>query len=96
MGQNFSSKTLDQLFLCGHIFSRFKKLNTICVCLSLIRCVMMLNFSFFPGAFLFPFIIMLVILGLPLLFLETAFGQFASTGVISIWKVSPIFKGKLR
>jgi len=55
---------------------------------------MMLNFSFFPGAFLFPFIIMLVILGLPLLFLETAFGQFASTGVISIWKVSPIFKGK--
>ncbi|KAK2181587.1 hypothetical protein NP493_391g02039 [Ridgeia piscesae] len=45
------------------------------------------------GAFLFPFIIMLVILGLPLLFLETAFGQFASTGVISIWKVSPIFKG---
>ncbi|KAI0240679.1 Sodium- and chloride-dependent glycine transporter 1 [Lamellibrachia satsuma] len=45
------------------------------------------------GAFLFPFIFMLGVLGLPLLFLETAFGQFASTGVVSIWKASPIFKG---
>ena len=40
-----------------------------------------------------PFIIMLGVAGIPLFFLETAFGQFASSGVISIWKASPIFQG---
>ncbi|XP_033126449.1 sodium- and chloride-dependent glycine transporter 1-like [Anneissia japonica] len=45
------------------------------------------------GAFLFPYIIMLLCAGLPLFFLELSFGQFASLGAISIWKISPIFKG---
>lgn len=45
------------------------------------------------GAFLIPYVIMLVFAGLPLFFMELAFGQFASEGVISIWKVSPLLQG---
>uniref|UniRef100_A0A0X3PE14 Transporter n=1 Tax=Schistocephalus solidus TaxID=70667 RepID=A0A0X3PE14_SCHSO len=45
------------------------------------------------GAFLFPYVLMLIFVGLPLFFLEFAFGQFASLGPISIWNVSPLFKG---
>ena len=46
-----------------------------------------------PGAFVLPFMLMLVITGIPLFFLESSFGQYASSGVISIWKASPIFTG---
>ncbi|KAG8198562.1 hypothetical protein JTE90_026461 [Oedothorax gibbosus] len=45
------------------------------------------------GAFLIPYLIFLVICGMPLFFIEMSFGQFASLGPISIWKISPIFKG---
>jgi solute carrier family 6 amino acid transporter-like protein 5/7/9/14 len=39
---------------------------------------------------------MLIFAGLPLFFMELSFGQFASLGPISIWRLSPIFKGKKR
>lgn len=39
---------------------------------------------------------MLALLGLPLFFLEFAFGQFASLGPISVWNISPLFKGMYR
>ncbi|XP_052805874.1 sodium- and chloride-dependent glycine transporter 1-like [Mya arenaria] len=45
------------------------------------------------GAFLIPFIIMLFVTGIPLVYLELSFGQFASSGVVSIWKASPLFQG---
>lgn len=45
------------------------------------------------GAFVLPFMIMLFVTGMPLFFLESAFGQYANSGVISIWKASPIFQG---
>ncbi|XP_066437973.1 sodium- and chloride-dependent neutral and basic amino acid transporter B(0+)-like [Eleutherodactylus coqui] len=45
------------------------------------------------GAFLIPYIIMLVLAGLPLLFLECALGQFASLGPIEIWRIVPLFQG---
>ncbi|XP_013381022.1 sodium- and chloride-dependent glycine transporter 2 [Lingula anatina] len=45
------------------------------------------------GAFLLPYIIMLVFVGLPLFFLELAFGQFASLGPITIWRINILFKG---
>ncbi|XP_074663038.1 sodium- and chloride-dependent glycine transporter 1-like isoform X1 [Tubulanus polymorphus] len=45
------------------------------------------------GAFLIPYVIMLLFVGLPLFFMELAFGQFASLGPISIWKINPLFKG---
>lgn len=45
------------------------------------------------ASFLFPYIIMLVIAGLPLFFMELALGQFASEGPITVWKMSPFFAG---
>ncbi|OWF55568.1 Sodium- and chloride-dependent glycine transporter 2 [Mizuhopecten yessoensis] len=45
------------------------------------------------GAFLIPYVLMLALVGLPVFFLELAFGQFASLGPISIWRVNPLFKG---
>lgn len=48
----------------------------------------------FLGAFFLPYLLMLVVCGLPLMFMELALGQFASLGAITIWKVSPLFKGK--
>ncbi|KAH9504501.1 Sodium- and chloride-dependent glycine transporter 2 [Bulinus truncatus] len=45
------------------------------------------------GAFLIPFVVMLFITGIPMVFLELSFGQFASSGVVSIWSVSPLFQG---
>ncbi|XP_012941061.1 sodium- and chloride-dependent glycine transporter 1 [Aplysia californica] len=52
-----------------------------------------LTFQYGGGAFLVPYVIMLFICGLPLFFLELAFGQFASLGPITIWRISPIFTG---
>ncbi|KAK7462089.1 hypothetical protein BaRGS_00038499, partial [Batillaria attramentaria] len=49
-----------------------------------------------PGrerAFLIPFLAMLFITGIPLVFMEMSFGQFASSGVVSIWSVCPLFQG---
>jgi len=45
------------------------------------------------GAFLIPYLIMLIICGVPLFFMELAFGQFASLGPISMWRAVPLFKG---
>jgi len=45
------------------------------------------------GAFLIPYIMALVGVGFPIIFLEMAFGQFASLGTITIWRVCPLFKG---
>lgn len=45
------------------------------------------------GAFLIPYAIMLVIAGIPLFFFELSFGQFASEGPVTVWKVSPFFMG---
>lgn len=36
---------------------------------------------------------MLAFAGLPLFFLEMAFGQYGSLGPISVWAAMPIFKG---
>ncbi|XP_070554248.1 sodium- and chloride-dependent glycine transporter 2-like [Ptychodera flava] len=45
------------------------------------------------GVFLIPYTIMLFLVGIPLFFMDTAFGQFASQGAITIWKICPLFKG---
>lgn len=52
-----------------------------------------LTFQYGGGAFLIPYVIMLFLCGLPLFFLELSFGQFASLGPITIWRVAPIFTG---
>ena len=50
-------------------------------------------FCLVPGAFLIPFTIMLFISGIPLVYLELSFGQFASEGVVTVWRASPFFQG---
>lgn len=45
------------------------------------------------GAFLIPYTIMLFTCAIPVLFMELSIGQFASEGPITVWKISPLFKG---
>ncbi|KAK7506707.1 hypothetical protein BaRGS_00002182, partial [Batillaria attramentaria] len=47
----------------------------------------------YGGAFLIPYLICLIFLGIPLFCLEITFGQFASLGPLSIWTINPLFKG---
>ena len=45
------------------------------------------------GAFLIPFAIFMVLIGLPLMYLELAVGQFTSRGPVLSWVMTPLFKG---
>ncbi|KAL3841567.1 hypothetical protein ACJMK2_019689 [Sinanodonta woodiana] len=46
------------------------------------------------GAFVFPFVLMLFLLGIPLMFLELSFGQFAAMGPSVIFeRFCPLFSG---
>ncbi|XP_040569062.1 sodium-dependent dopamine transporter [Lepeophtheirus salmonis] len=45
------------------------------------------------GAFLIPYVLMLVFGAMPLFYMEIVLGQFHSQGPISLWKICPIFKG---
>lgn len=45
------------------------------------------------GAFLLPFLLMMVIIGLPLFFMEASLGQFCSAGPMGCWQFAPLFKG---
>ncbi|XP_055346051.1 sodium- and chloride-dependent glycine transporter 2-like [Paramacrobiotus metropolitanus] len=46
------------------------------------------------GAFLLPYLILLLLCGKPMYFMEIAFGQYHQEGPVTIWKrVSPIAKG---
>ncbi|XP_053378687.1 sodium-dependent proline transporter-like [Mercenaria mercenaria] len=45
------------------------------------------------GAFLVPYWITLLFCALPMLFLEMFLGQYFSTGPITVWSFSPLFKG---
>ncbi|XP_037777273.1 sodium- and chloride-dependent glycine transporter 2-like isoform X2 [Penaeus monodon] len=45
------------------------------------------------GAFLVPYLLTLVLVGIPLFFLETAVGQFSSSSCLAVFSVCPAFKG---
>nr|XP_005998215.1 PREDICTED: sodium- and chloride-dependent glycine transporter 2-like [Latimeria chalumnae] len=47
------------------------------------------------GAFLIPYIILALVAGIPLFFMEMALGQFLKAGGINIWNIVPLFKGSL-
>lgn len=47
------------------------------------------------GAFLIPYIIVLLTIGRPLYFMELALGQFASRGSVKVWDMVPGLRGKL-
>uniref|UniRef100_A0A1I8IE01 Solute carrier family 6 member 8 n=1 Tax=Macrostomum lignano TaxID=282301 RepID=A0A1I8IE01_9PLAT len=36
---------------------------------------------------------MLLFVGIPLMYMETCFGQYSATGPITVWKASPLFTG---
>ena len=53
-----------------------------------------LAFKHGGGAFLIPYILMLIICGMPLFFMELALGQHVSLGPVSSWAaICPIAKG---
>ncbi|XP_041349203.1 sodium-dependent dopamine transporter-like [Gigantopelta aegis] len=46
------------------------------------------------GAFLIPYVLMLVMGGIPLFYMELALGQFNRAGAITVWgRICPLFKG---
>ncbi|XP_072361184.1 sodium- and chloride-dependent neutral and basic amino acid transporter B(0+)-like isoform X1 [Scyliorhinus torazame] len=45
------------------------------------------------GAFLIPYTLMLALAGIPMFFLESSFGQFASLGPVAVWKAVPMLQG---
>ncbi|KAG0721117.1 Sodium- and chloride-dependent GABA transporter 2 [Chionoecetes opilio] len=45
------------------------------------------------GAFLIPYLVMVTLVGIPLFFLESALGQFTSTGFLTLYNVAPMFRG---
>ncbi|XP_071944037.1 sodium-dependent noradrenaline transporter-like [Antedon mediterranea] len=45
------------------------------------------------GAFLIPYVLFLVLGGMPLLYMELVLGQFHRCGAITVWKICPLFKG---
>ncbi|XP_077980097.1 sodium- and chloride-dependent GABA transporter 1-like [Glandiceps talaboti] len=45
------------------------------------------------GVFLIPYTICLVLLGIPMFYLEIGFGQYLQVGGLSVWEVVPVFKG---
>ena len=45
------------------------------------------------GVFLIPYFIMLLVCGIPIFFIELAFGQYSGQGPITIWESIPMFKG---
>jgi len=45
------------------------------------------------GAFIIPYVVMMVVLGYPLLFLELSLGQYGRKGIVDVWRACPVFKG---
>ncbi|XP_072361183.1 sodium- and chloride-dependent neutral and basic amino acid transporter B(0+)-like isoform X2 [Scyliorhinus torazame] len=45
------------------------------------------------GVFLIPYTLMLALIAMPMFFLESSFGQFASLGPVAVWKAVPMLQG---
>lgn len=45
------------------------------------------------AVFLIPYMTFLFLIGMPLFFLEVSYGQFASLSPVTVWRISPLFKG---
>ncbi|XP_071521737.1 LOW QUALITY PROTEIN: sodium-dependent nutrient amino acid transporter 1-like [Panulirus ornatus] len=45
------------------------------------------------GAFLIPYILVLLLIGKPLYYMELCMGQFSSFGSVKVWEVAPAFRG---
>ena len=51
---------------------------------------------FSSGAFLIPYFVSVVLMGLVMLMLEVALGQFMGTSCVNAWKIVPLFEGIYR
>ena len=49
---------------------------------------------FISGAFLIPYLICVIVGGIPLFYLEVAVGQFMGVAGVKAWNLVPIFRGK--
>ncbi|CAL8100046.1 unnamed protein product [Orchesella dallaii] len=45
------------------------------------------------GAFLIPYLVVLLVIGRPLYYLEMCIGQFSRYGQVKVWNMAPLFKG---
>ncbi|XP_071545769.1 sodium-dependent proline transporter-like isoform X2 [Panulirus ornatus] len=45
------------------------------------------------AAFLFPYIILLVLIGKPMYLMETALGQYSQLGPMNVWRCAPVMQG---
>ena len=45
------------------------------------------------GAFLIPYLLVLVLIGRPLYFLELSMGQFSNKSSVKVWDMVPFFRG---
>ena len=52
-----------------------------------------MNGSCFTGAFLIPYVLMLLLIGIPIFYMEISLGQFGSLGPVTIYKLTPFLKG---
>lgn len=51
-------------------------------------------FDVILGAFLVPYVLMLILGGIPLFYMELALGQFNRKGAITCWgRICPLFRG---
>lgn len=46
------------------------------------------------GVFLIPYVLIALIGGIPIFFLEISLGQFMKAGSINVWNICPLFKGE--
>lgn len=46
------------------------------------------------AAFLFPYIILLVLIGKPMYLMETALGQYSQLGPMNVWRCAPVMQGQ--
>ncbi|XP_037776079.1 sodium-dependent proline transporter-like isoform X2 [Penaeus monodon] len=45
------------------------------------------------AAFLFPYIILLILIGKPMYLMETALGQYSQLGPMNVWRCAPVMQG---
>lgn len=89
-----------EIFGDSHIWpTRTEEVNGCLICLLYFcsltsQLLILFIFLWRAGAFLIPYFVMLVVTGIPLFFLESAFGQFCSQGPINVWRAVPILQGE--